>query len=187
MNDDKVLDFGLEADAASEDPFKKGPGAKRKAKSGGFQSFGLSSECYQGVMKMGFKVPTPIQRKAIPMILTGKDVVAMARTGSGKTAAFLIPLFEKVKVHNAKAGVRAVILSPTRELAMQTHKVAKQLGKFTDVRLCLLVGGVAMGSQFEDLSNNPDVYALALSATVSDCELIGCCRWFAASLPLLVV
>ena len=64
-------------------------------------------------------MPTPIQRKAIPIITQGKDVVAMARTGSGKTAAFLLPLFEKLKVHSYTVGVRAVILSPTRELAVQ--------------------------------------------------------------------
>jgi ATP-dependent RNA helicase DDX54/DBP10 len=75
----------------------------------------------------------------------------------GKTAAFLIPLFEKLKEHSGKLGIRAVILSPTRELAMQTHSVAKQLSHFTNLRLCLIVGGSSMNQQFEALSNEPDI------------------------------
>ena len=71
---------------------------RKKKKSGGFQSMGLSQEVWRGIIKKGYKVPTPIQRKAVPLLMDGKDVVAMARTGSGKTAAFLIPMFEKLKV-----------------------------------------------------------------------------------------
>lgn len=104
-------------------------------------------------MKKGYKVPTPIQRKVcqcpwifslsliyqvdclrylspsqtIPVILDGKDMVAMARTGSGKTAAFLVPMFEKLKVPQAQTGARALILTPTRELALQTMKFTKEV------------------------------------------------------------
>ena len=92
---------------------------------------GLSQDVFKGVMKKGYKVPTPIQRKTIPLILDGKDVVAMARTGSGKTACFLLPLFQKLKCRSAKTGARALVLSPTRELALQTLKFAKELGKYT--------------------------------------------------------
>lgn len=67
----------------------------------------------------------------MPLILSGVDVVAMARTGSGKTAAFLIPMLEKLKQHVPQGGVRALILSPTRDLAEQTLKFTKELGKFT--------------------------------------------------------
>uniref|UniRef100_A0A8C8DAN7 RNA helicase n=1 Tax=Oryzias sinensis TaxID=183150 RepID=A0A8C8DAN7_9TELE len=112
---------------------------KKKKKSGGFQSMGLSYPVYKGVMKKGYKVPTPIQRKTIPVILDGKDVVAMARTGSGKTAAFLVPMFEKLKAPQASAGARALILSPTRELALQTMKFTKELGKFVPFFFCVVL------------------------------------------------
>ncbi|XP_016535608.1 ATP-dependent RNA helicase DDX54 isoform X1 [Poecilia formosa] len=130
---------------------------KKKKKSGGFQSMGLSFPVYKGVMKKGYKVPTPIQRKTIPVILDGKDVVAMARTGSGKTAAFLVPMFEKLKAPQAQTGARALILTPTRELALQTMKFTKELGKFTRLKIALILGGDSMEDQFAALHENPDI------------------------------
>ncbi|XP_020833758.1 ATP-dependent RNA helicase DDX54 [Phascolarctos cinereus] len=130
---------------------------KKKKKSGGFQSMGLSYPVFKGIMKKGYKVPTPIQRKTIPVILDGKDVVAMARTGSGKTACFLIPMFEKLKAHSAQTGARALILSPTRELALQTMKFTKELGKFTGLKTALILGGNRMEDQFAALHENPDI------------------------------
>ncbi|XP_043757640.1 ATP-dependent RNA helicase DDX54 isoform X3 [Cervus elaphus] len=130
---------------------------KKKKKSGGFQSMGLSYPVFKGIMKKGYKVPTPIQRKTIPMILDGKDVVAMARTGSGKTACFLIPMFERLKTHSAQTGARALILSPTRELALQTMKFTKELGKFTGLKTALILGGDKMEDQFAALHENPDI------------------------------
>ncbi|GAA0159377.1 RNA helicase [Lithospermum erythrorhizon] len=130
---------------------------KKKSKSGGFESMGLSYNVYNGIKRRGYKFPTPIQRKVIPTILGGRDVLATSRTGSGKTAGFLIPMLEKLKQHVPEAGIRALILSPTRELALQTLKFAKQLARFTDVRTCLLVGGESMEGQFETLSHSPDV------------------------------
>ncbi|XP_036625149.1 ATP-dependent RNA helicase DDX54 [Trichosurus vulpecula] len=130
---------------------------KKKKKSGGFQSMGLSYPVFKGIMKKGYKVPTPIQRKTIPVILDGKDVVAMARTGSGKTACFLIPMFEKLKAHSAQTGARALILSPTRELALQTMKFTKELGKFTGLKTALILGGDKMEDQFAALHENPDI------------------------------
>uniref|UniRef100_A0A673M3K0 RNA helicase n=1 Tax=Sinocyclocheilus rhinocerous TaxID=307959 RepID=A0A673M3K0_9TELE len=159
---------------------------KKKKKSGGFQSMGLSYPVYKGVMKKGYKVPTPIQRKTIPVILDGKDVVAMARTGSGKTAAFLVPMFEKLKAPQAQTGARALVLTPTRELALQTMKFTRevctvaavlllitcsrvhsvcvcvcvcvfQLGKFTGLKTALILGGDSMDDQFAALHENPDI------------------------------
>jgi len=81
----------------------------------------------------------------------------MARTGSGKTASFLIPIIEKLKAHSVKVGVRALILSPTRELAIQTLKFVKDFGKYTDLRTCVIVGGDNMEEQFSAIAGNPDI------------------------------
>ncbi|ELU05832.1 hypothetical protein CAPTEDRAFT_148777 [Capitella teleta] len=129
---------------------------RKKKKSGGFQSMGLSHHVFTGIMRRGYKVPTPIQRKTIPLILDGKDVVAMARTGSGKTAAFLIPMFEKLKGH-LPTGARALILAPTRELALQTLKFTKELGKFTGLKPAVILGGDSMENQFAAIHENPDI------------------------------
>ncbi|XP_018851376.2 putative DEAD-box ATP-dependent RNA helicase 29 isoform X1 [Juglans regia] len=130
---------------------------KKKAKSGGFESLGLSSNVFRAIKRKGYKVPTPIQRKTMPLILAGADVVAMARTGSGKTAAFLVPMIERLCQHTPQSGARALVLSPTRDLALQTLKFAKELGRFTDLRISLLVGGDSMESQFEELAQSPDI------------------------------
>ncbi|RLN04437.1 DEAD-box ATP-dependent RNA helicase 29 [Panicum miliaceum] len=135
----------------------KKSGGSKKAKSGGFESMGLCEEVYRGVRHKGYRVPTPIQRKTMPLILAGVDVAAMARTGSGKTAAFLLPMLHRLRRRDPGAGVRALILSPTRDLAMQTLKFTKQLGKFTDLRTSVIVGGDSMESQFEELAECPDI------------------------------
>jgi len=129
----------------------------KSKKTGGFQSMGLSYPVYKALGHKGYKLPTPIQRKAIPLVVDGRDVVAMARTGSGKTAAFLIPMLEKLKQHSAKVGARALILSPSRELAQQTLKFCKELGKYTNLRACMLVGGDSMDEQFSAIAANPDI------------------------------
>lgn len=130
---------------------------KKKKKGGGFQSYNLSNFLFRAIMAKGYKLPTPIQRKCIPNILEGQNIVAMARTGSGKTAAFLIPTIEKLKCHSQIVGARCVILSPSRELAMQTATFFKDFTKHTDLRYVLLVGGNDMETQFEKLAQNPDV------------------------------
>ncbi|CAC5380122.1 DDX54 [Mytilus coruscus] len=104
----------------------------------GFQSMGLSHSVYKGISRKGYKIPTPIQRKTIPLLIEGKDVVAMARTGT-------------------KTGARALILSPTRELALQTLKFTKELGKFTGLKAAVILGGDRMDDQFAALHENPDI------------------------------
>jgi len=156
--DEEDEDEDEDEDTEDEEIERKLREANRKhKKSGGFQSMGLSSFVYKAIIHKGYKVPTPIQRKTIPIILEGKDVVAMARTGSGKTASFLIPIIEKLKAHSVKVGVRALILSPTRELAIQTLKFVKDFGKYTDLRTCVIVGGDNMEEQFSAIAGNPDI------------------------------
>jgi ATP-dependent RNA helicase DDX54/DBP10 len=128
-----------------------------KAKAGSFSAMGLEKDLFKGLHRMGYMNPTPVQRKALPIVLAGVDVVCMARTGSGKTCVFLLPLIQKLKAHDSNSGVRAVVLSPTRELALQTFKFAKDMAKFTDLRIVSIVGGDPIEQQFEALASRPDV------------------------------
>ncbi|KAJ3027933.1 ATP-dependent RNA helicase ddx54, partial [Rhizophlyctis rosea] len=159
-DDDEVSsdDDEMDADEEEREYKRQIKAANRKGKkSGGFQSMGLSYNIYKAIGHKGFKVPTPIQRRSVPLIMEGRDVVAMARTGSGKTAAFVIPMLERLKAHSAKVGARGLILSPSRELAMQTLKFVKELGKYTDLRAIMLVGGDSMEDQFSAVASNPDI------------------------------
>lgn len=138
---------------------RKGANLKGRTvkKGGGFQVMGLNANLLKAITRKGFSVPTPIQRKTIPVIMDDQDVVGMARTGSGKTAAFVVPMIEKLKSHSTKVGARGLILSPSRELAMQTLKVVKELGRGTDLKSVLLVGGDSLEDQFAMMASNPDI------------------------------
>ncbi|KAK5998647.1 ATP-dependent RNA helicase DBP10 [Cladobotryum mycophilum] len=126
-------------------------------KGGGFQAMGLNANLLKAIARKGFSVPTPIQRKTIPIVLDRKDVVGMARTGSGKTAAFVIPMIERLRARSARFGSRALILSPSRELAIQTLTVVKEFSRGTDLKCVLLVGGDSLEEQFGSMSANPDI------------------------------
>ncbi|KAI0199254.1 ATP-dependent RNA helicase DBP10 [Astrocystis sublimbata] len=126
-------------------------------KGGGFQSMGLNGNLLRAITKKGFKVPTPIQRKTIPLIMQKKDLLGMARTGSGKTAAFLIPMVQALKAHSPNMGARALIMSPSRELAIQTLSVTKDFTRGTDLKTMLCVGGDSLNEQFANMSANPDI------------------------------
>jgi ATP-dependent RNA helicase DDX54/DBP10 len=145
---------GAEAEVMTRSKKRKPEKAK---KGNGFESMGLSPAVYRAIIRKGYRVPTPIQRKVINLVKGGRDVVAMARTGSGKTAAFLVPMLEQLQEHSSKYGARGVVLTPTRELAMQTLKFARELGAFTNLRTCLLVGGESLEDQFAALAANPDI------------------------------
>ncbi|KAL4918374.1 P-loop containing nucleoside triphosphate hydrolase protein [Aspergillus aurantiobrunneus] len=166
------LDFLGEADAGNSDEddeafiAEQQTSANRKSanikgrtvkKGGGFQAMGLNANLLKAITRKGFSVPTPIQRKTIPVIMEDQDVVGMARTGSGKTAAFVIPMIEKLRSHSTKIGARGLIMSPSRELALQTLKVVKELGKGTDLKSVLLVGGDSLEEQFSMMAGNPDI------------------------------
>jgi ATP-dependent RNA helicase DDX54/DBP10 len=128
----------------------------KKAKTGSFQSMGLEKEILAGLNRMGYKAPTPVQRKALPPVLAGLDVVCMARTGSGKTCVFLLPMIQKLKTHQ-QFGVRGLVLSPTRELASQTFRFTKDMAKFTDLRIIDILGGDSIDGQFDALASKPDI------------------------------
>ncbi|XP_055338199.1 ATP-dependent RNA helicase DDX54-like [Paramacrobiotus metropolitanus] len=130
---------------------------RKNKKSGGFQAMGLSGPVFKGILKKGYKIPTPIQRKSIPVIMDGKDIVAMARTGSGKTAAFLIPLLEKLKAPAPDRNPRALLLSPTRELALQTFRFTRDLARYTKLTSTIILGGDRMEDQFEAIHQKPDI------------------------------
>ncbi|CEF68169.1 ATP-dependent RNA helicase DDX54 [Strongyloides ratti] len=129
---------------------------RKNKKSGGWQAMGLDNNVFKALERKGFKQPTPIQRKAIPTILDGRDVVAMSRTGSGKTAAFVVPILQKLKMRNP-TGIRALLISPTRELAIQTFNVIKELGRFTGLRAACIVGGESLQENFAIIHQTPDI------------------------------
>ena len=140
-------------------PEEKNSKAKSKGiVSASFQSMSLSRPILRGLAAVGFSEPTPIQLKTIPIALEGKDVVGGAVTGSGKTAAFIIPILERLLYRPKKVPTsRVAVLMPTRELAVQCFNVAKTLASFTDVTFCQLVGGFSLREQESVLRSRPDV------------------------------
>nr|OQO08739.1 hypothetical protein B0A51_17992 [Rachicladosporium sp. CCFEE 5018] len=128
------------------------------ATSDSFSTLSLSRPILKGLSSVGFAAPTPIQRKAIPVALLGKDVVGGAQTGSGKTAAFVIPILERLLYRPKKvATTRVAILMPTRELALQCFAVAKKLAAFTDITFAQAIGGLNSREQERDLKRRPDI------------------------------
>lgn len=123
-----------------------------------FQGMSLSRPILRGLASVGFSEPTPIQKKTIPIALLGKDVVGGAVTGSGKTAAFIIPILERLLYRPRKIPTsRVVILMPTRELAVQCFQVVTKLAGFTDITFCQMVGGFSLREQESVLRSRPDV------------------------------
>ncbi|HST30057.1 MAG TPA: DEAD/DEAH box helicase [Chthoniobacterales bacterium] len=119
-----------------------------------FSNFSLSSEVVRGTQAMGFTEPTPIQLRAFPIILEGKDLIGTAQTGTGKTAAFALPILTLLAKHGK---FRCLILEPTRELAAQVETAFRDYGRFTDIRATVVHGGVGYGKQKEDLKHGVDV------------------------------
>lgn len=119
-----------------------------------FNDFAISEKLKENIVKKGYVTPTPIQDQAIQPILEGKDVIGIAETGSGKTAAFLIPLINKIVLNRAQ---KALIIVPTRELAVQINDELKQLARFLSVFSCLTIGGASINRQIFELRNNPQI------------------------------
>ncbi|HTZ20245.1 MAG TPA: DEAD/DEAH box helicase [Opitutaceae bacterium] len=121
-----------------------------------FTKLGLSPNVLRGVQAMGYTDPTPIQLRAIPVILTGRDLIGSAQTGTGKTAAFALPILTKLGAHQS-TGPRVIVLEPTRELAAQVETSFRDCGRFTDLRATVIHGGVGYGKQRSDLRAGMDV------------------------------
>ncbi|WCJ58561.1 DEAD/DEAH box helicase [Fontisphaera persica] len=121
----------------------------------GFKQFGLSPALNQGVQAMGYTDPTPIQLRAIPLLMEGKDVIGSAQTGTGKTAAFALPILHHLG--EPADGPRALILEPTRELAAQVETAFRDLARFTRLRVAVVYGGVGYGAQLAALRAGVDV------------------------------
>jgi ATP-dependent RNA helicase RhlE len=119
-----------------------------------FETLGLSAEVVDAVRRIGFVHPTPIQAAVIPVALTGRDVIGLAQTGSGKTAAFVLPIADRL-THGR--GVRGLILSPTREIALQTKAFLDLFGANHQLSTACLIGGVKMQPQISALHNEPDI------------------------------
>jgi len=120
-----------------------------------FDNLGLSPRLLEAVAAMGYTSPTPIQRDAIPVVLEGRDVVGCAQTGTGKTAAFVLPLMQRLEAK--PGGPRALVVTPTRELAVQIEEVATQVAKHTKHRVAVVYGGVGYEPQTKALKRGVDL------------------------------
>ncbi|HSB21286.1 MAG TPA: DEAD/DEAH box helicase [Anaeromyxobacteraceae bacterium] len=119
-----------------------------------FRDLKLSEKSLQALARAGFEQPTPIQAQAIPPALAGRDVIGTAATGTGKTAAFLLPIIERLA---GTTGTRALVLAPTRELALQIGEELERFGKARHVRGAVVIGGVGMGQQSQAFRDRREV------------------------------
>jgi ATP-dependent RNA helicase RhlE len=125
-----------------------------------FAQLGLAAPLLKALTAAGYTVPTPIQAQAIPHLLQGKDLLGIAQTGTGKTAAFALPILQRLMAHprpNERKATRCLVLAPTRELASQIAESFRTYGKQTNVRVALIFGGVPKGRQITAVANGVDV------------------------------
>ncbi|WP_026903535.1 DEAD/DEAH box helicase [Pedobacter glucosidilyticus] len=125
-----------------------------------FNKYHISPELKRSLEELGFKKPTDIQFKSIPQILSGQDILAIAQTGTGKTAAFAIPLIsmlQEKKRYQQEQHVKAVVMVPTRELALQIQDVFVELAKYTNIKTTAIIGGVAIDPQLQEIKEGVDI------------------------------
>jgi len=125
-----------------------------------FSKLGLSKPILKAIEEQGYSEPTPIQKQAIPIILSKQDVLAGAQTGTGKTAGFTLPLLERLSEHaqsKGKSPVRALILTPTRELATQVHESVREYGKYLPYKSTVVFGGVGINPQIANFRRGVDI------------------------------
>jgi ATP-dependent RNA helicase RhlE len=127
-----------------------------------FANLGLSPAIVRALQEEGYTTPTPIQAQGVPAILEGRDVLAAAQTGTGKTAGFTLPLLQRISLidfarQNSKSKIRVLILTPTRELAAQVEESVRTYGKYLDVKSMVMFGGVNINPQKERLNRRVDI------------------------------
>ena len=119
-----------------------------------FSKLGLSAKALEGVRASGYTEPTAIQLRAIPLVMSGRDLIGSAQTGTGKTAAFALPMISRLAQHGA---LRGLVLEPTRELAAQVETATRDYGRFTNLRMAVLYGGTGYGRQDQALRQGVDI------------------------------
>ena len=134
-----------------------------------FDTLGLKPELLRAVADKGYTVPTPIQLEAIPAVLAGKDVLAGAQTGTGKTAGFVLPMLQKLGARGAR-NPRALVLTPTRELAAQVEQSVKDYGKYVDLRSQAIFGGVSEKPQIDKARHGCDILVATPGRLLDLCE-----------------
>jgi ATP-dependent RNA helicase RhlE len=122
-----------------------------------FHELGLDESILKSIDEFGFKEPTPIQAGSIPHILEGRDVIGSAQTGTGKTAAYALPILHRLAGHKQGAAPRCLVLGPTRELAAQVEDQFASYGKYCAPKCCLIHGGVGYGKQIDEIKEGADV------------------------------
>jgi ATP-dependent RNA helicase RhlE len=128
-----------------------------------FEELNLAPAILKAVQEQGYEIPTPVQSQAIPIVLSGHDLLAGAQTGTGKTAAFTLPMLHKLTMSRSSPnkfgvyGIRALVLTPTRELAAQVEESIRNYGKYLQLNSCVIFGGVGMKPQVDKLKNGVDI------------------------------
>ncbi len=133
-----------------------------------FEPFNLHADISAAIDEQGYTHATPIQEKAIPHILNRRDVLGLAQTGTGKTAAFVLPLLQQF-MDGPRRRVRALVLAPTRELAAQIHEAIDSLGRHTGLRSAAIFGGVGMGPQIKALRRGVEIIVPARDGCWTTC------------------
>lgn len=156
------VNFSGRAEATNMSDIKRPPKDRRvktsdvtKTKGNDFEDFFLKRELLMGIFEVGYEKPSPVQEEAIPLAVAGKNILARAKNGTGKTGAFVIPCLERV---DQKSNfIQSLILVPTRELALQTSHIIKEIGKYMDIQVMVTTGGTSLQDDIMRLYNPPHI------------------------------
>ena len=136
-----------------------------------FETLGLRPEIVRAVTERGYSTPTPVQARAIPEILAGRDMLAGAQTGTGKTAGFTLPLLQRLAVSDRQSKApRALVLTPTRELALQVAESVREYGRYLSLRSTVIFGGVSINPQIDSLARGTDIIIATPGRLLDHCQ-----------------